>query len=259
MVQRPQGRNRLNPAIDTPILPSIPIRGILFDKDGTLFDFFQTWSPAYEAAAIQLAKGDAALAERLLGLGGRDPATGRFKPDSPLASGTNAAITKIWAEALGHADIEGLNLSLNRFFNEHALSNARPVTDLVNLFGRLKSHGLKLGLATMDSGAAAEAQMVSLGVRRLMDFVCGYDSGFGEKPGPGMVQGFCRATGLEPSEIAVIGDSPHDLDMARAGGAGMAIGVLTGVSPRELLTLHADLVLESIAELETALALTAPA
>ena len=36
-------------------------------------------------------------------------------------------------------------------------------------------------------------------------------------------------------------------------GAGLAIGVLTGVSPREVLTLHADLVLESIADLETAL------
>ena len=34
---------------------------------------------------------------------------------------------------------------------------------------------------------------------------------------------------------------------------GLAIGVLTGVSPRELLDLHADVVLESIAELETAL------
>jgi len=239
-------------------LASLSIRGILFDKDGTLFDFFQTWSPAYEAAAMQLAKGDAALAEHLLAIGGRDPATQRFKPDSPLASGTNAAITKIWADALGHADIEGLNQSLNRFFNEHALMNARPVTDLVNLFGRLKAHGLKLGLATMDSVAAAEAQMASLGVRRLMDFVCGYDSGFGEKPGPGMVEGFCRAVGVEPSQIAVIGDSPHDLDMARAGGAGMAIGVLTGVSPRELLTLHADLVLESIAELETVLELATP-
>jgi phosphoglycolate phosphatase len=236
-------------------LASIPIRGLLFDKDGTLFDFFQTWSPAYEAAALRLADGDLKFAERLLALGGRDPLTQRFRPDSALASGTNAAIAKIWADALGHADIEGLNRSLNRFFNEHALKHAQPVTDLVNLFGRLKTHGLKLGLATMDSSAAAEAQMTSLGVRRLMDFVCGYDSGFGEKPGPGMVAGFCRAVGLKPGEIGVIGDSPHDLDMARSGGAGLAVGVLTGVSPRELLTLHADLVLESIAELETALEL----
>jgi len=95
----------------------------------------------------------------------------------------------------------------------------------------------------------------SFGVRRLMDFVCGYDSGFGHKPGPGMVDAFCRTAGLPAKSIAVVGDSPHDLDMARAAGAGLAIGVLTGVSPRETLVLHADLVLDSIADLETALEL----
>jgi phosphoglycolate phosphatase len=234
-----------------------PLRGLLFDKDGTLFDFFQTWQPAYEAAAQRLAGGDGELAERLLVLGGRDPATGRLRPDSPLASGSNADISRIWAEAVGHGDAEELNRNLSEDFNAHALRNARPVTDLVNLFGRLKSRGLKLGLATMDSNAAAEAQLLAFGVRRLMDFVCGYDSGFGEKPGPGMVEAFCRAAGLAPGEVAVVGDSPHDLDMARAAGAGRAIGVLTGVSPREVLTLHADLVLESIADLEAALELPA--
>ncbi len=231
------------------------IRGVLFDKDGTLIDFFATWSPAYEKAAHDTARGDPVLAERLMTLGGRDPLTKRFRPDSLLAAGTNAQIGQLWAEAAGHPDSAALIAKLNKFFQEHALAHARPVTDLVNLLGRLRSHGLRLGLATMDSSAAAEAQLNSFGVRRLMDFVCGYDSGFGEKPGPGMVEGFCRIVGLPANSIAVVGDSPHDLDMARNAGAGLAIGVLTGVSLREVLTLHADLVLESIADLETALEL----
>jgi phosphoglycolate phosphatase len=244
-----------SPFAELSVMPHPTIRGVLFDKDGTLIDFLQTWGPVYEAAALRLAGGDAVLAERLLTLGGRDPVTRRYRPESALASGTNLQITRIWAEAIGHGDVEGLTSSLNSYFNEHALNNARPVTDLVNLFGRLKSHGFKLGLATMDSEAAAEAQLESFGVRRLMDFVCGYDSGFGHKPGPGMVEAFCRSAGLPASSVAVIGDSPHDLDMARAAGAGMAIGVLTGVSPREILAIHADMVLASIAELETALEL----
>jgi phosphoglycolate phosphatase len=231
------------------------IRGVLFDKDGTLIDFFATWAPAYEKAAHDLAEGDAALAERLMTLGGWDRTTRRFGPKSPLAAGTNAEIGRLWGEAVGHADHTALTAKLDLFFREHTVANARPVTDLVNLFGRLRSHGLKLGLATMDSSAAAEAQLGSFGVRRLMDFVCGYDSGFGHKPGPGMVEAFCREVHLPAKAVAVVGDSPHDLDMARSAGAGLAIGVLTGVSPRELLTLHADLVLESIADLETALEL----
>jgi phosphoglycolate phosphatase len=232
-----------------------PIQGLLFDKDGTLIDFFATWSPAYEQAARDLAQGDGALAERLLTIGGWDSVTKRFAPHSPLAVGTNAEIGRLWGEAVGHADHTALTEKLDLFFRQHVAANARPVTDLVNLFGRLGGHGLKLGLATMDSSAAAEAQLAAFGVRRLMDFVCGYDSGFGHKPGPGMVEAFCRSVHLPAQSVAVVGDSPHDFDMARSAGAGLAIGVLTGVSPREVLTLHADLVLESIAELETALEL----
>ena len=233
------------------------IKGVLFDKDGTLIDFFATWAPAYEKAAHDLAGGDTALAERLMTLGGWDRTTRRFAPASPLAAGTNAEIGRLWGEAVGHADHVALTRDLDLFFREHAVTNARPVTDLVNLFGRLRSHGLKVGLATMDSSAAAEAQLGAFGVRRLMDFVCGYDSGFGHKPGPGMVEAFCREVKLPAKAVAVVGDSPHDLDMARSAGAGLAIGVLTGVSPRELLMQHADLVLESIADLETALELNA--
>jgi phosphoglycolate phosphatase len=51
--------------------------------------------------------------------------------------------------------------------------------------------------------------------------------------------------------VAVVGDSPHDIHMAHAGKAGRAIGVLTGVSPREaLIEAGAHEVIASIAELE---------
>ncbi len=68
-----------------------------------------------------------------------------------------------------------------------------------------------------------------------------------------MALAFCAATGLSPGEIAVVGDSVHDLAMARAAGAKLAVGVLTGVSSREVLAAHADLVVGSVGELEAAL------
>jgi phosphoglycolate phosphatase len=50
-------------------------------------------------------------------------------------------------------------------------------------------------------------------------------------------------------EVAVVGDNPHDLEMARSAGAALAIGVLSGNSTLEDFGSLPDAVLNSIAEL----------
>jgi phosphoglycolate phosphatase len=230
------------------------IRAVLFDKDGTLFDFNATWMPIFRETASEVAGGDAALALRLLVESGYDPVKGRLDPGSPLAAGTNAEIAEIWARLLeGRGDAAVLTRRFDAHFARSIEIRPTPVTDLAELFGRLKAKGLKIGVATMDSHAAAKAAIDAFELVGLVDFACGYDSGHGHKPGPGMVEAFCRAVELPAAAIAVVGDTPHDMHMARAAGAGLAIGVLTGVSPREVLADHADHVLASIAELETLL------
>jgi phosphoglycolate phosphatase len=235
------------------VAPSPAIRAVLFDKDGTLFDFFATWVPAYEIMAARLADGDAELARHLLEAAGHDPSIDRIDPRSLLASGTNRQIAEVWAGLLGRSDLAALEAELNVFFTAHGSTSAQPVTDLPALFRRLKLRGLALGLATMDSHAAADAAIAVFGLTGLLDFFTGYDTGHGAKPGPGMVEGFCRAVGLPAENVAVVGDTLHDMEMARAAGAGLAVGVLTGATPREVLEPHADHVLGSIADLETLL------
>jgi phosphoglycolate phosphatase len=209
------------------------IRAVLFDKDGTLFDFFATWAPAYEALARHTAGGDPATVERLMALGGRDPATGRFAPSSVLAAGTARQLAELWAGALGRGDIAELTLYYDGQFHRHGVASAQPVCDLPALFQRLRDRGLRLGIATMDSHAAAEDTMAAFGLAEHLDFVAGWDAGHGIKPGPGMVHAFSAAIAMPAAAIAVVGDTPHDLEMAHAAGAGLAIGVLTGASPRE--------------------------
>ena len=60
---------------------------------------------------------------------------------------------------------------------------------------------------------------------------------------------FARHTGLDAKAIAMVGDNLHDLEMAHAAGAGLAIGVLSGNSTREQLEERADLIIDSIADL----------
>ncbi len=230
------------------------VKGLLFDKDGTLTDFHATWMPAYNAAAALVEEWAQRpeLADTLLSISGLDPLTGRCAPSSPLACGTTAEIAAIWSQAAG-VELGKVAQGLERMFEEYAAARAVPVTDLPRLFGRLKARKLVLGLATMDSETLAHATLERLELQGFMSFVCGYDSGYGEKPGRGMVDAFCASTGLSASDVGVVGDTPHDLNMARAAGAGLVIGVLSGASPRESLVELADHVLTDIAELESVL------
>lgn len=236
------------------------IRGLLFDKDGTLIDFFATWGAAYRAVADEIAEafGDAALADRLLRAGGYDPASATLDPTSPLACGTNDEIASLWAGLTGVGEPGEMRRRVAEGFGRFGLEPV-PVTDLPSLFTRLRARGYVLGVATNDHDAPTRASLTFLGVEALIDFVAGADSGFGGKPGPGMLHGFCEATGLAPREVAVIGDTVADLAMARAGTAGLAVGVLSGASRAETLAGLADHVIETIDHLEALLDGLAPA
>ncbi|HJN77259.1 MAG TPA: HAD-IA family hydrolase [Myxococcota bacterium] len=218
---------------------------MLFDKDGTLVDFEQTWRPAYDACAAMAAGADAALALELLELAGQDE-SGLIDPRSPLACGT---LDEVWDTWEGRVVLD--RAALDRLAAEMAIPV--PSLPLAPVFERLK--GLRLGIATMDTTAAALKTAETLGLQ--LDFVTGCDGGHGTKPGPGMVLAFCEAVGLEPIEVAMVGDTLHDLHAARAAGA-LAVAVTTGASPRELLEPHADHVLRSLAELPGLLAAISP-
>ena len=76
------------------------IRGILFDKDGTLLDFEATWRGFVEESIAAVAPHDLALRRRLGDLVGLDPDTRRFRAGSPVVSGSTAEVAALWAPHL---------------------------------------------------------------------------------------------------------------------------------------------------------------
>jgi len=229
------------------------IKGILFDKDGTLLDYDASWAPVNRQLALMAADGDAVLAEQLLSACGMDPESGYVVPDSLLAAGNAREIAEGLAQAGSPFPVEHLTVELDTIFaNAAALSV--PVTDLSALFTRLKARGLKLGIASSDNERSIRAIVSRFGLEAHVDYVAGYDTGFGCKPEPGMVHGFCDTTGLAPHEVAVVGDNNHDLMMGRNAGAGLAVAVLTGTGSRLTLEAGSDYCLNDITELERILA-----
>jgi phosphoglycolate phosphatase len=228
------------------------IKGVLFDKDGTLFDFHKSWAPINLRAALHGAGTDEALRRKLLKVGKVDPDTGIAQPDGLFASGNAAEIATAWIAAGSPFGQRELTDALDQIFLGAAASMV-PATNLAALFDRLKARGLKLGVASSDSEAAVRAAATQFNLTRFLDFACGYDSGFGHKPTDGMPLAFCRATGLAPGEIAVVGDNAHDMEMGLRAGAALRIGVLTGTGTRGTLAGHADMVIAGIGDLEEAL------
>ncbi len=225
------------------------MRAILFDKDGTLVDYWRTWLPINRKVALYAAQGDEALAAELLRLGGQDPDTGRVEPGSALAAGSIAEIAAAFAEHPALDVPRDFEAGIDRIFAEGGAHHSELVPQGRETLVALKARGFLLGLATNDSASGLVASLAAHDVLPLFDFAAGCDSGFGAKPGPGMLRAFSVASGHPPSAIAVVGDAVHDLAMGRAGGAGLNIGVLSGTSGRDDLADLADLLLDSIADM----------
>jgi phosphoglycolate phosphatase len=224
------------------------IVGVLFDKDGTLVDFDETWGPATHAIIHALAGGDPELiraqAEKLHFLLDEK----RFAPTSPLIAGSSASYGALWGEALGRRDIAALKREIDALAEIESLKALTPIGEPAAALAALKAMGLRLGVATNDSESSARRQIEALGLDEAIEFVAGYDSGHGGKPEPGMVVAFARQLGVAPARVAMVGDSRHDLEAARAAGA-LAVAVLSGPADRASLAPLADHVVDDIAAL----------
>ncbi len=220
------------------------VDGILFDKDGTLFDFNATWVDWGVELIHEWARGDEALTEAMAEALGFDLAARRFHPDSVVIAGTAQDVARVLAPVVGmtpHAVEQRLNAAALTV----PLSEAVPLAPLLD---GLRARGLRLGVATNDGEASARAHLRAVGIDDRFDFIVGADSGHGAKPAPGMVRAFLDACGVAPERAVMVGDSTHDLMAGRAAGV-QAVGVLTGLAPREVLAPLADAVLPDIGHL----------
>lgn len=225
------------------------IKGILFDKDGTLVDFHATWFAIGEALALRAAGGDHDRAGELLTAAGFDFAGHRFVPDSIFAAGTNADIVELWYPDLGSGARQDMVAEFDRFTTSEGASRPVALQGCREAIATLHEAGYRLGVATNDSTGGAERTLAALGMSQMFVAAYGYDAVANPKPAPDTVHAFCDLTGLKASQLAMVGDNRHDLAMARAGGVGLAIGVLSGTGTRETLAPLADAVLDSIADL----------
>lgn len=241
------------PARDRGRDPLSGIELVIFDKDGTLIDFQSMW-----AGWVRLLAGDLEgatgrpLADPLYLLLGVDRERGVVRSHGLLAATPMARIREhvvamLRDQGLSAGQAETAVASAWR--PPDPVELARPVTDLRALLATLRGSGRRLAVATSDDRGPTERTLTWLGIADQFDELACADDGEPVKPSPAAVLRLCANLAVAPIRTAVVGDSPADLAMGRAAGAGRVIGVLTGVAERSTLEALADVVLASIAEL----------
>ncbi len=234
------------------------IKGILFDKDGTLIDFYEVWATAAEPVMERILKKYGLseknqMKEKLLETLGVHGSV--IDPEGALAWKSYEMIAEDLAKVL---EQENVSVSCDKlkeqladeFFEEVCIKRQEyPVfTDMKNLMERLHQMGIQIGLATTDEYKSTKVCMEKIGISQWISFYGTAGSAYPKKPDGDLVLIAAKEWGIKPEEIAVIGDTPNDMRFAQNGNA-VGIGVLSGAGKKEDLVPLADYVIHSIDEL----------
>ena len=203
---------------------------LVFDWDGTVVDSIHSI-----AAAIQLSAADLGLpvpteerARHVIGLG-LGEALQLAVPSLP-ASQMQAFVARYRYHYFAGDGID------------------RPFDGMADLLESLVGAGRSLAVATGKSRAGLERAFDSTRLGPL--FVASRCADEGRpKPHPWMLESLAEETGVATSAMIMIGDTSHDIGMARAAGSA-AVGVAYGAHDRTAIDQAGpDWVVESIAEL----------
>ncbi|MFN3883662.1 MAG: HAD family hydrolase [Rhodocyclaceae bacterium] len=194
---------------------------IVFDWDGTLMDSAAMIVASVQAAArdLGLEPPDEARARHIIGLG--------------------------LAEALRHAlpDLpEAHYPELVARYRHHYLSRDHELTLFTGageLIRELAGRGHRLGVATGKSRAGLDRALAHTGLDAYFHATRCADECH-SKPHPQMLLELMDTFGIEPAQTLMIGDTTHDLLMAKNAGV-PAIAVGYGAHPREALEAQAPL------------------
>ena len=239
-----------------PYSKGMGIKGIIFDKDGTLFDYGKVWGPVVRDAiysglqSISIPddkKKECAYAfMRVLGV----DAEGNTYPDGIIFRHDRliAAFFRVLAVTLHyHINPVKVGMLFRIFLSKDEKGIAKRISTMefpgvAEVFQEADRRGYRMGIVTNDSTVSTKLFLDRMGISQYIVFLRTKDSHVKAKPNPEALREFCQENGLESSEVAIIGDTLVDMEFAHQGKAGYRIAVLTGSGDLERLRKNADAV-----------------
>lgn len=200
------------------------MKGIIFDKDGTLLNFEAFWLPITDGVLKDLAHkfcvpaAAEETAKQKIGIH-----DGKVGKNSVLCAGTYAQISEIVRSVFSQFGTEAaekeMYRELCRAFEENMFRGVVvPTTpDLRDLLLYLKTQGIKLFVATTDNFSITSACLKKLGVDGLFDGVFTDGAGYPPKPDPYIIEKIAKEYAVPRENLLMVGDTCTDLLFARNG------------------------------------------
>jgi phosphoglycolate phosphatase len=206
-------------------------QALVFDWDGTLIDSIERI-----ANSLQLA------GEKICGIKVSDTAARNV-----IGLGLHEAVTQLYPEL----NAETIN-AISEAYKQHYLYESEieaPLFDgVTDLLDSLRTRGFTLAIATGKSRIGLNHSLDTHGLAHYFSSTrCAGENR--SKPDPEMLLGVLSDVGINAKQALMIGDSEHDMLMAKNAGVG-AIAVTHGVHKAKVLLKHKPLAcLDRITEL----------
>ncbi len=232
------------------------LKGIIFDKDGTLFNYGEVWGPVFSQAIAKGLSGSSLTEARkeaciddflkILGVDGK----GNTYPDGIIFR-HNRKITATLRLLLlclrYHLSPFMVGRSMFAFMRKSDLGLEKRIENMEfpgvkEVFEEAYKRGYILGIVTNDTMGSTRIFLDKMGISQYISFIRTKDNSTHQKPNPAAIREFCDEKGLESMEVAIVGDTVVDMEFAHLGKAGYAVAVLTGSGDVEGLEKHADAV-----------------
>jgi len=127
-----------------------------------------------------------------------------------------------------------------------ATERSRTMPGAIEALKHFKRAGIPQGLCTNKNEKVTRQILDALGLAEFLSSVIGGDSTAARKPDPLPVQTCFKQLGIDPAASLLIGDSPADVEAARAAGVGEIAVVADGYTDTPAEQLGADRVLDSL-------------
>lgn len=235
------------------------IRGVLFDKDGTLIDSHVYWGRIINRRAKAIISLYALDPTELTGLAfamGYDSQAGGLRPEGPIALVSREEVIAVVERYLVERGITTSAKELSALFSrEHEAflpevpEYLRLLPGVPSILYDLKQNGARIAVVTTDTISNTQTMLEHFQLSEYVDVVVGKESTSEPKITGAPAIEAVRQLKLAVEDVVSVGDAPMDLIMAEKSGLKAGIGVASGQLGLDVLGEYSPYLAHSLTEL----------